>query len=107
MYKTLKLRKLSTGSVFKLVALGSICALVPVFTLMGLMSLFGAGNMRWNGQALTGLPSLLASPFIGLLFSLFVTAMVGGMLALGLWLYSLVRPLQLEYRTDDPPADGS
>ena len=107
MYKTLKLRKLSTGSVFKLVALGSVCALVPVFTLMGLMSLLGAGNMRWNGQALTGLPGLLASPFIGLLFSLFVTAMVGGMLALGLWLYSLVRPLQLEYRTDDHPADDS
>jgi hypothetical protein len=101
MYTTLKIRKLSTSSVFKLVALGAGCSLIPLMTLMGLLSFFGAGTMQWNGKPMTGLPSLIASPFMGALFALLITAFLGSLLSLGLWLYSLVRPLKLSYWTDD------
>ena len=95
--QTLTVRQLSTSTLYKLVALGSVCALVPLFALIGLMSTLGIGAVQWNGQALTGLKGLLMAPFIGLLMALLVTALVGSLLAFGLWLWSLLRPLQLTF----------
>lgn len=100
--QNLTVRQLSTSSVYKLVALGSASALVPLFTVMGLMSTLNIGSVEWNGQSLSGLKGLLMSPFIGLLMALLLTALLGSLLALGLWLWSLFRPLQLTYR---PEAD--
>lgn len=95
--QTLNVRQLSTSSVYKLVALGSVCALVPLFTVIGVLSTLGVGAVQWNGQALTGIKGLLMSPFIGLLMALLLTALVGSLLAFGLWLWSFVRPVQLTY----------
>jgi hypothetical protein len=71
--------------------------MVPLFTVIGLMSTLGMGSVQWNGQALTGLKGLLMSPFIGLFMALLLAGLVGSLLAFGLWLWSLVRPLQLTY----------
>ena len=95
--QTLTVRQLSTSSIYKLVALGSLCAVVPLVTAIGLLSTLGFGAVQWNGQALTGLKGLLMSPFIGLFMALLLTALVGSLLAFGLWLWSLVQPLQLTY----------
>jgi hypothetical protein len=106
MYQTLKLRKLSTGSVFKLVALGSVCSLVPLFVFMSVMAALGAGSVKWNGQAYTGLSGLLMSPLMALGLSLLISALMGSLLALGLWLYSLIRPMHIAYWTDEADADA-
>ncbi|WP_293752885.1 hypothetical protein [Limnohabitans sp. Rim8] len=90
-------RQLSTGSVYKLIACGSVCSLVPLMTLMGLLSTFGWGSVKMNGHALTGLSGLVLSPLVGLMLAMVLTAIVGSLVALGLWVYSLLRPMQLSY----------
>jgi hypothetical protein len=107
MYQTLTVRQVSTSTIYKLVALGSVCAVVPLFTLIGWLSVLGLGSAQWNGQAITGLKGVLMSPLIGLLLSLMLTVVVGSLLALGLWLYSLVRPIRLAYWQDDEGASPS
>ena len=98
--QTLTVRQLSTGTIYKLVACGSVCALVPLFTVIGLLATLGVGTVQWNGQLLSGLKGLLLSPFIGLLVALMITALVGSLIAFGLWLLSLLRPVQLTYGQD-------
>ena len=98
--QTLTVRQLSTGTIYKLVACGSVCALVPLFTVIGLLATLGVGTVQWNGQLLSGLKGLLLSPFIGLLVALMITALVGSLIAFGLWLLSLLRPVQLTYWQD-------
>lgn len=90
-------RQLSTGSVYKLIACGTVCSLVPLMTLMGLLSTFGWGSVKMNGHALTGLSGLVLSPLVGLMLAMVLTAIVGSLVALGLWLYSLLQPMQLSY----------
>jgi len=101
MYQTLTVRQLTTSTVFKIVACGCIGALVPLFLALGCLSLLGMGSVQWNGHALTGLRGLVLSPLIGLLLALLLTLVVGSLVSLGLWLYSLVRPLQLAYWEND------
>lgn len=96
-FHTLTVRQLSTGSIYKLIAWGTVCSLVPLMTLMGLLSTFGWGSVKMNGHALTGLSGLLLSPVVGLMMAMLLTALLGSLVALGLWLYSLMRPLQLSY----------
>lgn len=98
--QTLTVRQLSTGTIYKLVACGSVCALVPLFTVIGLLATLGVGTVQWNGQLLSGLKGLLLSPFIGLLVALMITALVGSLIAFGLWLLSMLRPVQLTYWQD-------
>lgn len=96
-FHTHSVRQLSTGSVYKLIACGTVCSLVPLMTIMGLLSTFGWSSVNMNGQALTGVSGLLLSPLLGLLLALLLTALLGSLVALGLWVYSFIRPLQLSY----------
>ena len=66
-------------------------------TLMGLLSTFGWGSVKMNGHALTGLSGLVLSPLVGLMLAMVLTAIVGSLVALGLWVYSLLRPMLLSY----------
>ena len=97
MYKSLTIQQLTTATVFKLVAIGSLFSCVPVFFVMSLLSAMGNSTMQWNGQALTGIRALLLSPFIGLVVAFMTTVFVGTLLALGLWIFSLIRPVELQY----------
>ncbi len=40
MYKKIEISRLSAGSVYELLAIGSFCSIVPFCTLMGLFALF-------------------------------------------------------------------
>lgn len=66
----------------------------------GVFALFGANTIRWNGQAITGIAGLIASPFIGA----FIAGMfcVFGWFAIttGLWLHRFVSP---SFRFDYDP----
>ena len=97
MTQSLTIRHLTTGTVFKLVAIGSVFSLVPFFLMLGVLSAMGNGSMQWNGQALVGMKALLLSPVLGLVAALLATLFFGTLLSLGLWLFSLIRPIQLQY----------
>ncbi|WP_020182843.1 hypothetical protein [Methylotenera sp. 1P/1] len=98
MYETITTKKLSTGSIFKLIAIGSLCSIVPLSIFMGVFALFGANSITWNEKPITGIAGLVASPFIGLLISLVFTAAFGIFVAIGLWVYSKFRSIQIELK---------
>ena len=94
-------KKLSMGTVYRLVGLGCLFSIVPFSVLMGLMAIGGADTLSWNNQPITGIKAVLVSPFIGVFISLLFTAIFGTLVWLGLWLHSFVRPMKLVYKPID------
>lgn len=90
-------RRIRTGSIYRLVALGTALGAIPLCTLFGVLAAFDLMTLNWNGQAVTGPRGLIIGPLIGVMFVLIGTAFFGSAMALGLWLYSKVRPIELEY----------
>jgi hypothetical protein len=98
MYETITTKKLSTGSIFKLIAIGTLCSIVPLSIFMGVFALFGANSVSWNGKPITGFAGLAMSPFIGLFISFVFTALLGVFVSLGLWVFSKFRTIQIEVK---------
>ena len=88
MYKKIEVSRLSAGSVYKMLAIGTLCSIVPFSTLMGLFALFGSDTLSWNDQPVTGISGLLAGPFIGAFIGGCLVALWGSACVLGLWIYS-------------------
>jgi len=95
MFREITVHRLSAGTVFKLVATGLACTIIPFSVLMGFLSLFGASTVTWNQQTVTGVYGLIASPFIGLVVVLFLTMFLGSCVTFGLWMFSKLRPMTL------------
>jgi hypothetical protein len=105
--RTLLVRRLSTGSVFRIVAAGSFFSLVPLVLFFGILALFGLNTIKWNNKPIYGLSGLLVSPLIGIIMAAFFTAFGGVALAFGLWLYSKFRPLKLQVVEDAVSSSGT
>jgi len=102
--RDIQIRKLSFKSVFKLIAIGQYLAWIPFAILCALGTFAGLGSIQWNGQTLQGFNALLMSPVIGFIIATAVTLIVGTSTALGLWLWSKLRPLTLRVKDIDPAA---
>lgn len=105
MFKETTVQRIAAGSLFKLIGLGLVCTFVPLTTIMGVFSLFGAQIVKLNGQAVTGITGLLSSPFIGLFIAGIFTLLIGGCIVLGLWIYSLFRPITVLAKFPDTSAN--
>ncbi|QKT03570.1 hypothetical protein HUS23_06980 [Ectothiorhodospiraceae bacterium 2226] len=92
------MRKLGTGSIYKLTLIGLTCGFVPIFLLLGVMGAFGLATLSWNEQPITGPIAVIAGPLMGLFMAFVFTAVLGSVMALGLWLYAMARPMTLLYR---------
>ena len=90
-------KRLSTGTVYRVVFLDPLFGAVPFFSVCGLLGALGIVTVTWGDQQLTGLKAVVASPFIGLMFTITSTVLVGSAAAFGLWLYSKFFELRLEY----------
>ena len=97
MSRSIEIKRLSTGTVFKILIIGGLYSVIPFSVLMGILSLFGASTITWNHQHLTGLTGLIASPLIGAFVTLFLSGFFGIFIAAGLWLYSKFKPLTINY----------
>jgi hypothetical protein len=95
--ESLTVRRLSITTLLMMLATGYVLSLVPFCLCLGVLAQFGAATITWNGNALTGIGALVASPFIGLAIALVLTVLTGLFLAIGLWLFSRFRPLTLAY----------
>jgi hypothetical protein len=100
--RTIIIRRLSTGCIFRIVAAGTFVSLLPLAVFFGILALFGLNTVRWNNQPIHGVAGLLLSPVIGLMLAATLTAMGGVALAFGLWLFSKFRPLRLRLVEDSP-----
>lgn len=90
-----RFRRLSTGSVFRLLAIGNLCGAVPLFTLAGIGAFFGFTTLTLNGRSIVGPGALIIGPSMGLAFALMATFVGGAVIWLGLWVYSRVATLTL------------
>lgn len=95
--ESLNIKKLSAGSVYKLIFLGSFAAFVPIFFVLGILAYFDLATVSWNAQAFTGFKAIIMSPLMGAFMSLIFTAVFGSIVAFGLWLYAFIRPMNITY----------
>lgn len=91
----LELHRIAAGSIYKLVFTGLLFGLLPLCVLFGIMALFGMSTVTWNDQPVTGPSALVVSPLIGVFLSLLFTAILGSVIALGLWVFSKFRPMNI------------
>lgn len=99
-YTPLSIRRLSTGSVFKLIFLGLMSAMLPLGLLMGLMAWMGFDTLHWQGVPVSGPWGPLVGLMVGLWVTLAFTAVLGCLVAGGLWLYARFRPLHLQVKIE-------
>ncbi len=97
----LSIRRLSTGSVYKLVFVGLLASMIPLGLLSGALAWIGFDTLYWQGLPVTGPAGLIVGLLAGLWVTLAFTAVMGSLMVLGLWLYSRFKPLRLKIRPLD------
>ena len=95
--RSILVRRLRTGSIYRFSAIGATFGLIPLFALLGVLASVGLVNLTWNGEVVTGPRAVLVGPVMGAFLALICTALFGSATALGLWIYSKFRPLSVEY----------
>lgn len=95
--QSVRVAKISVGTVYKLIGVGSLCGFVPLGLLFGVLGSMGFSTVTWNHQTVKGLPALYAGPLIGVFIAVLFTVLLGSVVALGLWLYAMFRPITIEY----------
>lgn len=90
------IKKLGVSTVYKIVFVGFSCILVPFFFICGVLAMFGQATLKWNENLLFGINALVAGPFMGFFAAIAMTLMVGSVMALGLWVFSRFRSLEID-----------
>ena len=98
MFTTISIQRLSTGTIYKLWLIGLTVSMTPLGLLLGIFAMLGFKAVTWNGQPLYGVAGLIAGPLLGVLLAVLFTAFLGSASAIGLWVYSKVRPLDIQAR---------
>jgi len=101
MRTTIVIRRFSGSFLLRLLAIGFGVSGMIFAVVNGLLALFGAKTVNWNGHAITGSWGLIASPFIGLFVFALFTLFAWIPFALSFWIYSKCRPLTVEYFSID------
>lgn len=100
---TVSLKKMSAGSIYKILLIGLTCSLVPLGLLNGILAAVGVNllTLRWNGEAVHGFRAIIISPIFCFILALVLTGIVGSLAWLGLWIYGQFRPLTLRISSTD------
>src|SRR4051812_14468627 len=98
MFTTVTVRRVSFGSVYKLLVVGLACGMIPLGLVFGVMAFFGAHTVTWNQEHITGIAGLVAGPLMGAFLAVMFTAFFGSLCIVGLWLFSRVRPMQIAFK---------
>jgi len=102
--KTLTIRRLSFGSVFKISAIGFGCILSPLTIVIGVLSYLGIEGftISFNGQETLGPMILVHTAGMAALLPVWFGFCFGGIIFLGQLIYSRFRPIDIKYRIDQP-----
>ena len=93
----IRAKKLTKKSLFKLILFSSTVPIGLFFLLCGIASIFGAETVKWNGQPVIGFEGFLAALLMYPFFIFFFTAFSWVGAAMGLWMYSWFREIELEF----------
>ncbi len=77
--KEVAFRRISTGSIFKIVFFGSWIGSLPVFLLFGILATFGVEIISWNEKYIIGPIALVGGPLLGLFFATILGAILGSL----------------------------
>jgi len=70
--REIRVRSLTTGSIFKLFFFGSWAGSIPVFFILGVLAAFGVEILSWNNEPIGGWGALIGGPLLGLFISTFL-----------------------------------
>lgn len=99
--REIRIRRLTTGSIFKLIFFGSWVGSIPVFLFLGLLASTGLEFLTWNGQYIKGWGALVGGPLLGLFLATFFGLFVGCLTSLGHWILSKGSGLKLFCELED------
>lgn len=99
--ETLDVSRLRGATIAKLIILGSVIGCTLITTVFGIAGLFGAETVQWNGQYLTGLKGMLASPFVGAFIGIIFGMFTASLAYIGLRVFSLFSDVSIEYVPTD------
>jgi hypothetical protein len=104
--RRISIRRIKSGSVFKLVFASVATVFVPMMLLFGVLAFFGADTVSVSGEHVKGVKGLVASiimaPIFVVIFSLF--GWLGAYIGIRVWGH--FSPLILEYVPAPDPAPG-
>ena len=91
-------KKLTKGSIFKIYFLGLAGGFFFLFFIFGISAIFGAETVKWEEQPITGFKGFIAAMLMWPFFSFFFAGSMWLISLLGLWLYSLIRPITISFK---------
>ncbi len=94
-------KRISTGTVFRILLTGLISGLVPIFLVLGILASFGLVSLTWQDKAVHGMGAIWLAPIMGLFLAFGFSAILGCAAAFGLWLYSKVGTLRIDYEPSE------
>ena len=97
----IRAKKLSKGSLFKIIFIGLSISFFPFILLCGIASIFGAPTVTVNHQPVTGIMGLAASLIMYPIFCILFSSIMWISIALGLWIYSMFQKIELEFSDAD------
>jgi len=102
MNTSVRISRLSVGTVFKLVALGTLIPIWGLCILCGLLALGGMQTVHVNGSTVTGAKGFLAALILAPIFWLLISIFCWLWISVGLWLISLVRSIEISFIPASP-----
>ncbi|NGN97285.1 hypothetical protein G5S52_06310 [Grimontia sp. S25] len=91
-------KKISKRSLFKILFIGFSLSLFVFFFMCGIASFFGAETVKWEETPVTGISGLLTALAMWPVFSFSLALFIWCIVAFGLWMYSLAKPLNLVFK---------
>ncbi|RMA77495.1 hypothetical protein [Umboniibacter marinipuniceus] len=91
-------KKLTKGSVFKIYFLGLAGGFFVLFFIFGISAIFGAETVKLEGQPVTGIMGFVTAMLMWPFFSFFFAGFMWLISILGLWLYSLIKPITISFK---------
>jgi len=93
------IKKLTVGSVFKIFFIGFAAFFIPFGLLCGILGAFGMNTVLIDGEAVKGIKALFYAPLMSTIVSLLFSAVFGSICALGLMMWSFLKPLTIKFIT--------
>jgi len=97
MSESIQIRRLTARTVFRIVALGMLVPIIGFTLMCGMLAYGGSQAVFFNGRAVTGLDGLLLSMALAPIFWALASVVIWLQLIVGLWFYSLIRPIEIRY----------
>lgn len=103
MTQAVRVRRIKSGSLFKLIFTGFAAIFLPIFLLCGIAAFFGKSTITVQQQHVTGIMGLVDAIIMAPFLIFFFTVFTWVFLYLGIRISGYFKPLVIEYVPSDKP----